>query len=356
LSMNQTNPLRGILASLHAAIRPHRLAMRFSAARRTMTLPQTAIQPLGEATVPIVGGLKATVGLRATKETKDITYRFTGNGTPGTLPSYYQHADLDDTFLTGRAALSYDWNDDIMTYVSVGRGAVAGGMPWTSTGAALGRDMPSYPTSTSWTYEAGFKSTLLDGRMTLNGSVFFNDVKNGHLLVVDPATFAFSTAALDYETYGAELEARFEVTPGFNVFGGLGYTHAELKNVPVGSLTGASSGNTVPNVPNWAANIGAEYRFAASDIGISQGEIVATAMYQFVGTRQADVANHFSLDSYGIVNARIGWEGEKASVYAFGTNLFDERYEAVGNYYGPTALTVRPGPGRIIGVGASVKF
>lgn len=308
-----------------------------------------------ETTVPVIGALKATLGLRATHQTNDIVYRFVGNGSAGTVPSFFQSAAITNDFLTGRAALSYDWSTTMMTYASIGRGAVPGGMPWTSTGAALGKDMPAYPMSTSWTYEAGFKSQLLDQRWTLNGAVFFNDVKNGHLLVVDSA-FNFSTAALDYDSYGAELETRFILSPGLTLMGGLGYTHATLKDVPLDSPTGAQSGNLVPNVPDWTANAGVEYRTAATDLGLDQGEVFASAQYQYVGSRAADVQNRFTLASYGLVNGRLGWDRGAGSIYAFAYNLFDERYQTVGAYYGTDALTVRPGNGRIVGLGSRVRF
>lgn len=73
--------------------------------------------------------------------------------------------------------------------------------------------------------------------------MFFNDVKNGHLVYFDPSRAIFTTIALDYQTYGREIELSAEVTPDFTVFGGLGYTHAELKNIPDGHVSGARSGN-----------------------------------------------------------------------------------------------------------------
>lgn len=310
----------------------------------------------GETTVPLVGALKGTLGLRLTHEDKDVHYSFVGDGLPGTVASHTQDSTFSDTFLTGRAGLSHDWSDSLMTYMNIGRGAVAGGYSATALNIMFGRDETLYPTSTSWSYEAGFKSTLWDGRATLNAAIFYNDVSKGHLMSFNPSSFAYEVATLDYASYGGEIEARAMVSPEWTAFGNLGYTHATIGNVPAGHPSGASSGNTVPNVPKFTANIGADYRVGARRLGLPSGELHASASYQYVGERAADVSNTFDLKPYGLVNARIGWEGSRAGVYLFSYNLLDERYEAVGGSYGPGADFVRPGMGRTIGLGATVRF
>jgi iron complex outermembrane receptor protein len=137
------------------------------------------------------------------------------------------------------------------------------------------------------------------------------------------------------------------------LYGGLGYTKAELTGIPSGSALGARAGNCLPNVPEFTANIGAEYRVEADSFGLTSGEFYANASYQYVGTRAADIQNTFNLDAYGLVNARVGWQGDGREFYLFANNLLDERYEAYGISFGPT---VRAGIGRTVGLGASVKF
>ncbi len=310
----------------------------------------------GDVSVPIVGGLKALGGLRLTHLDADATYRYTGAGLPRTVASYNQDSSFSDTFLTGRAGLSYDWSPNFMTYATIGRGAVGGGFAWNGSNLPSGNPEPFFPTSTSWSYEAGFKSTLLDGRATLNAAVFYNDVRDGHLYVFNRSLLTYQTAALDFDTYGAEIEGRFQVTPKFSLLGSLGYTHAELKNVPLKSPTGAKSGNQVPNVPEFTATIGGEYRTDASLIGINEGQIYINGSYQFVGSRAADVGNSYDLNSYGLANARIGWDGDTAKLYLFANNIFDKRYEAVGTYYGPGVKAVTVGLGRTVGIGAKFNF
>jgi len=281
----------------------------------------------GEVTVPVVDRLKATLGLRGTLESKSAAYNFKGNGQPGVVPFFAQSSTLTDNFLTGRAGLSYDWSDTALTYLSVSRGYVTAGFPVLSANTPLGKPEQAFPASTSWTYEAGFKSEFANKRVSLNGALFFNDVKQGHLVVFDPATASFNIAGLNYQSYGGELEASARPLPGLDLFAGLGLTRAYLIDVPANSATGARSGNNVPNVPGVTATLGAQYSLSGSALKVAG---------DFIG--------------------RLGWKGKAFEFYGFAYNLFDKRYQTWGQSFGPTAPTVRVGQGQILGLGSTIRF
>lgn len=309
----------------------------------------------GEATIPVVDRLKATLGLRGTLEAKTANYAFNGAGQAGVVPFFAQASALSDNFITGRGGLSYDWSDSVMTYLSIARGYVAAGFPSLSVNTPLGKPEPAFPASTSWTYELGFKSELVGRRLVLNGAVFFNDVKQGHLVVFDPSSASFTIAALDYRSFGGELEATARPLPGLELFAGLGLTRAVLVDVPAGSATGAQSGNLVPNVPGVTATAGARYQVAADLVGLD-GDFFGHAAWQYVGPRAADVANSFTLAPYSVVNLKVGWKAKAVEIYGFAYNLFDQRYQTWGQSFGPTTPTVRVGQGQILGVGTTVRF
>ncbi|MGY2169134.1 TonB-dependent receptor [Pseudomonas gingeri] len=311
----------------------------------------------GEATVPLTERLKATLGLRGTHEGKEASYRYSG-GDLGTVSQYRQNASMSDNFLTGRGSLSYDWSDSFMTYVSVGRGVVGADYSWNSSNIPFGRDEQSFEASKSWTYELGFKSLWWEDRLSVNGALFYNDVKDGHLYVYNGVNY--QPVTVDYDSAGAELEARLKLTERLSVNAGAGYTHAELKNVQasVTALTrGATSGNQVPNVPEYSANLGLDYRVPAEQWGVPlSGELYGSVDYHYLDKRAADVANSFYLGSYDLTNARVGWQNKDYGVYLFGNNLFDRRYEAMGAYYSPTVQAVKIGTGRTVGVGLTANF
>ncbi|TCP32796.1 iron complex outermembrane receptor protein [Sphingomonas sp. BK235] len=308
----------------------------------------------GEATFRIAGPLKATLGLRGTREDKHVRYRYDGAGLPRLPVRFLQDAALRDQFVTGRAMLSYDWAATFMSYASVARGHVTAGFPTYSVNSPLAKREAPFPASTSWTYEAGFKSHLLGDAVVLNGAAFLNDVDRGHLLLFSTTQVAFRTVALDYRTYGGELELTAHPTRDLHLFGGLGYTQAVLRHLPPNSPTGARSGNDVPNVPAFSGHVGGEYRRSAAAIGLP-GTIAARASYQFVDKRAADVRNSFELGAYGITDARLTWEHGDLAIYGFVNNLFDKRYQAWGQLFG-TIPTVRAGQGRVAGGGIGLRF
>lgn len=309
----------------------------------------------GEATVPVPGieGLKFTVGLRYTRDEKDFDVSYRSNGFPETVPSFEQSGSLDFDLVTGRAALSYELAETSSFYASVSRGAKSGGFPNFTNNAPRGRPDEPYDESTSWTYEIGTKNRLLDGRMLLNASLFFNDVQDQQLFAFDSASFTFVPEPLDMESYGAELEVGYRLMPGLDLFGSAGYTHAEIKR----ASANAEDGNRVPSTPRFTSSVSLQYRTSAAWLGLpDSADVFGLVQHQYVGERAADVGNNFGLDAYHAVSARFGLEFEHFDIYAFGQNLTDGRPEYLGLNYGPSAQAVTVGHGRIVGIGAQLRL
>lgn len=304
----------------------------------------------GDATVPLTEALKVSGGLRLAHDRQSLDSDYTGIGFPGTVGGYTQTSSISDTYLTGRLAVSYDWTPDVMTYASVSRGYASGGFERYTLNNAVGRDSLPFRPSTGWTYEAGAKAELLDNRLSLSASVFFNDIKDGQLVGYDitsfPVTFQFVNQ--DYQTYGFEIEARAEILPNLHVGAGIGLTRSRLGDVTDTAAFGAKTGNRVPNSPDFTASVDISYRF--------QENFYATAQYQYVGTRAMEIANTGTLPGYHMVNAKVGWSNADWEVYGFVNNLLDERPLNFGATYSPTAHSVAVGPGRTFGVGLSRSF
>src|SRR5262249_47417591 len=154
-----------------------------------------------------------------------------------------------------------------------------------------------YPSSFSLTYEAGARTMLLGGRLSLEGSVFYNDVTDGHVYTFDPIGNQFSIKALDFQTYGFEAAARAKLTDTWTVYAGVGYVHASFVDVAPNDPTGAKNGFRVPGVPPWSGVVGFESRVPIAPFGLA-GAMFASAELQLASRRTADVANTFDLDGY----------------------------------------------------------
>ena len=314
----------------------------------------------GEATVPVPGidGLSFTAGLRYTRDEKDFDGLYRSNGFPGTVPSFQQSGSVDFDLITGRAALSYEVAETSTVYASISRGAKSGGFPNFTNNAATGMPDEPYQESTSWTYEIGARNRLLDGRMLVNASLFYNDVDDQHLFAFDPGSFSFVPQPLDTESYGAELELAYRLLPGLDFFASAGYTVAEIRNVSpeVAAATNAEDGNRVPSTPRFTSSATLQYRDSAAWLGLPGADVFGLVQHQYVGERAADVGNNFDLDAYQSVNVQLGLEFGDFDVYAFGQNLTDDRPQYIGLNYGPGAEAVTVGHGRVVGIGGRLRF
>lgn len=308
-----------------------------------------------DASVPLGERWEVSGGLRLAHDRQQLNARYTSNGTPGLAPEFSQDDSVSDTYLTGRLALSYRWTEDIMTYASVGRGYASGGFHKSTDYAPLGVAALPFDPATSWTYEAGIKAQVTDD-LRVNASVFYNDVKDGQLSFFNPSTLTLYYANQDYRSYGVEASVTATLQNGIELTGGFAAIQSELVNVsPESAAAGAVEGNNVPQIPSFSANLGINYRMDAENFGIP-GEFTASASYQFVGARYTDFTNTGKMDAYHIVNARLGWEKDNISVYAFANNLLDERPVHYAAPVQPGATVAYVGRGRVLGLGTNIKW
>ncbi|WP_025030271.1 TonB-dependent receptor [Nitratireductor aquibiodomus] len=308
------------------------------------------VSAFGDVTVPVTERLKVSGGLRLAHDRQRLDLDYTGKGFPGTVSAFSQDGEISDTYLTGRMAVSYDFSHDWMGYASVSHGYASGGFERFTLNAPVGRPTVPFRPSNVWSYEAGLKASLLDERLDLSVSAFYNDVRDGQLVAYDtsqlPITFSFVNQ--DYESYGMELQGRAAITDALSVGAGLGFTVSRIKNVGADAVPGTFDGNRVPNAPKFTASADIDYRFWE--------DFHFNAQYQYVGKRSVDIQNTADLDDYHMVNMRLGWSRDGLDIYAFANNLLDERPVYFGSSYSPTVHTATVGPGRVVGLGVSKTF
>lgn len=301
----------------------------------------------GDVSMPLTDRLSLSLGGRYSYD--DIRIR---NSNSAGISSLSGRNSVTDSYFTGRAALSYQWTDNALVYTSIARGHSTRIFPLYST-PVLGVVADAYPAATGWTYEVGAKVKMLDDRLEVDGSVFYNDIQNGVLTYLDASSARFFTTYQDYDTAGFELQARAQITDELKLIGGIGYTHSELGSGSAGPLF---KGREVPNVPSWSANAAIQYETPLDALGLS-GAFSAAAELQYVSSRVADVQQSFDLRSYSVVNLRSGWKNEQGDfeVYGFARNLFDRRYEVYGASLSG-APVVMTATGRILGMGITKRF
>jgi len=309
----------------------------------------------GEVTAPLFNPrVRGTAGLRYTRDEKSLDASFIGVGFPGSVDFFEEDCEADFDLLTGRLALTFEATEDVNLYATVGRGAKSGGFPRLTLNAAFGAESPPYRESTSWTYEAGVKARLWDGRANLNLAGFYNDVEDEQLFVLDLVAFQFVPVNLDTRSFGIEFQGDIAISRNWSVSGGLAWTDNEIRESE--EFSGAEEGNPIPNVPEISTTATIEYIGDAVVWSGPEFSPFLTLTHQYVSKRAADVADSFDLGAYHNVDFRIGGAFGDLEVFAFARNLLNEEQEINGVLFGPGVEASSLGRPRIIGVGVSGAF
>jgi len=266
---------------------------------------------------------------------------------------------------TPKFAVDYRVDDDMLLYASVQKGFKSGGY---NIGSSQ-RD--PFEAENIWSYEAGMKSELADGRVRLNMAAFYYDYSN--LQAQDsvgnqPIIRNVGKAKVE----GVEIEALAIVNQYFQVDGSVTYANAQftegelsepLRPAPLtqdpGTLIQSLEGLTLPRAPEWKFNIGGQATVPVGEVG----DLVLRVDYGWQSKIYYTVFNidAASQDSYGILNARaelMSSEG-KWSLAAYGKNLTDELYFAnqilTGTFYGAEFVGSLGAP-RTYGLELKVNF
>ena len=184
----------------------------------------------------------------------------TGVGVAGTPIS----GEASFEAFTPRASISYDVTPEAMIYLSASRGFKSGGFDGrANTDFGFRPFRPEYV----WSYEAGAKTSWLDGRLMVNAALFYNDYTDVQVTSFgsDPVTGVFVslfTNAASSRAYGAELELSARPTDELTLTGSLGLLDAKYREFDIlvgGAVTDVSDRRPV-NAPDFNASLGATWQ------------------------------------------------------------------------------------------------
>ncbi|WP_109355051.1 TonB-dependent receptor [Sphingorhabdus sp. EL138] len=235
-------------------------------------------------------GLKLQGGLRYNDDQRDFVAGRTLDTRPGFLgfggPVPFQRTSVDANLLTWDLSALYEVSPDINIFARAARGYRA---PAIQGRLAFGRTLSTATDERTMSYEAGIKTTFLDGRARFNLTGYYYNTEDLQLTAVGGGSnFTTLLNADDVEGYGfeAELEARPVENLTFTV--GVGYNENEIKDddlavagcgAPCTVLDPAVAGspgifsidgNTLPQSPRWTVNWTAGY-----NIPLGSGELYA---------------------------------------------------------------------------------
>jgi iron complex outermembrane recepter protein len=315
----------------------------------------------GELSYPITPDLDATAGLRYSYGHRTDQYEQIQNfGDPAPyLPGtgYYPKTTYTETATTPKFELSYHPSRDSLYYILASKGFRFGG-PNVPNGFAPTLP-PPYKSDSLWNYEFGFKNTLLDNRLTIDGALFWINWNNIQQTETDPTgTFTFIGNGGNAVAKGVELAINAQATSRLLLTTGASYTHATLVGpqpiapIPANQL---ESGDRFPNVPNWTVYSSATYNFPlATSNAFVRGEF-AYRSGQTTALNPLSPA-YAELPGYVLFNARAGMAFERYSGELYVTNIADRQTAVGGTQQSGEPLQIVSTPPRTVGLVLRMKF
>lgn len=260
---------------------------------------------------------------------------------------------------------SYKVSDDLLTYFTVSEGYRIGNsngigvcpaydpadnqqgacalVPGQQYGPNAGdistRDETQYLPDKTKNYELGFKSTLNDGRITLNAAIYYIAWTDPQLSSATiNASLPIRVNADGAESKGIEINGNWLVNDAFSVRGSYSHSEASLTALAPGLvgtisppgfgsvLLDGQDGDRLPGSPEDQFSI-----FGTYVMGLANGnELTFNGGYAWQGdvlSRTGGRGDGLTLDSYGVANASAVYDAGKWQATLFVNNLFDEYYE-----------------------------
>jgi len=287
----------------------------------------------GEIDYSLTESLNLILGVRYIEDEKDFEYKsdlveylnpdqrnYNAKDNIVDLFSFAEYkASRKDEEWSGRAVLNWNLDDDLMLYGSWNRGVRGGGYnapifplnpPLDYNDATM-----SYDPEILYSYEIGFKSTIMDGLARLNGAAYYYDYQDYQAFYITGIdTITFNT---DATSSGAELELQASPVEGLDVLLGVSYNDIDVE-LP---------GGDVPSVvsPEW--NLNAMLRYEWPMFG---GYVAAQADAVYIDTVYFALtgAETVEQDGYTVANVSLSYttEDRRWMARAFVDNVGDKEY------------------------------
>lgn len=280
---------------------------------------------------------------------------------------------LAESNFSWRAGLDFKPSPGTLFYANVSRGYKAGSFP-----TAAGSNFLSYQPVTQesvTSYEAGFKASLFDRMVQLNGAAFYYDYKDKQIRgkVVDPV-FDVLDVLINVpksRVVGAEAELTVRPMSGLSLAGSVTYLESKVRTrsgarfvgpTAYGNSCGTAAvpgpcdftGSELPFTPSWSYTLNADYRHelntSAIILGVGlRGQSSSTSTLngrtiQFRNLpndrRASGIDLPFVIPEYTVFDARAGLEfgDRRYKVMVWGKNVFNKYYVTNAAHYLDTTV------------------
>ncbi len=230
---------------------------------------------------------------------------------------------------TYRFNASWKPSKGLLFYGTVSRGFRPGGI---NRRGDFGPYEPDYLVN----YELGFKTTLADGHVRLNGAVYQQDWQHFQFSYLGPNSFTIITNGPNARIRGFDMDATFNFDAlTVNLAGA--YTDAKIQQnlchaidptfacTTGGNSIDAPAGTRLPITPKFKMSGTVRYTVPFGD---AKGYFQLNGFYQSSAPSDLRIANNAlqgELQSFGVANFSVGADWSDYSIEFFVSNLLDER-------------------------------
>ena len=312
------------------------------------TQEQKSWAVFAQADLDITEQLVLTAGIRYLDEEKDMNVTFNESiftpvwaaFTPlSPLVPNVDNETFEDTAVTGTLKLSYFFNEQVMGYISWGRGYKSGGTNIDRISPATGAPLLFDP-ETSDSIEVGLKGDFFDKRLRVNASAYQTDFEDFQENTFVGTGFVLQNAG-EIQSRGFEIDAQALINSWLSIAAGVANVDAEYESfvggpcirTPFGAEPDANepnfptvcdvSGNRVGSTPEWSY-----YASLISERQMGEGFVYGRFDYNwrddmFIG---ADNDPNKASDSYGVANIKAGYRfnNDRYDVAIWAKNAFDK--------------------------------
>lgn len=330
----------------------------------------------GQADWELLKGLHLLPGLRFNYDKKDLDYARTTYGglitTDATLLSLKKAVYSNQAFstnttnnnLSANLTISYKPNNQANVYATYSNnyksvGLNLGGLPTIGTSDSADLSLAQVKPEYVQHYEAGVKTRPFKGAI-LNVTAFNTDIKDYQTTVQVPQiglNRGYLANAEKVNVKGLEIDARYQYGEDLTLNASLAYTEGKyvtFTNAPLpleetgkttlvnGVATQVAfkdaSGGVLPGISKWNLAGGLDWNFFKGNFLGRKGKFFygGDASYRSDYSSNPTPSKVLSINSYGLLNARLGFKTDNFSYFVWSrnigaTNYFEQLQAAAGN-------------------------
>jgi len=293
--------------------------------------------------------LKLTYGIRYTHDKKSFSWKnLSNNILPANADLFFPASSYplsqknrwldskkswDD--ISSRAVISYQWNDQLMTFFTYSQGYKAGGF---NTQQLLS----SFEPETVENFEGGIKSSWFNQKLLFNASIFHYLYENKQDISFEQqgGLGQFITRTGNAKAHGGELELRWLPVDNLQLGANYGYLDANWTKRTVNAVNYNTSSSQLIDLagqalttPRHHASVTLDYELALQQFSslafhidhsyTSKRQFTPADADYYFNYKNRDAAHHYT-------NLRMSWHDRKKhwQVAVWGENVFDNTYSS----------------------------